>query len=394
MEGRMMNRNRLLLGAAAALAAGCADAAPMGVATEPTAAAMHAPAPMALATVAAGGITQQIWPWTGVDFSGAATDPMNLVFTGRHDPRNLRAILMSLPGNRAGTPFAAFDCTWKDAIGGVQTTYSELGGWAGTVIQLECGDYGPFRYHLRLFQAGPWTLGQAHVEILIPDTHIHEVLSWEVGEQFVTVDFLRSGSLAGWPGQTGLINAAPSFREIIADVYNALPPELRALAGGPQENVSAPVPVLTNGSASILEVVREAPIVAERRSYAHDLTFNRLIPKPFCGGPASYVHVQGPFRLRQEVTVSASGALSSHTFAEADLDVRPLDLATGQLGAASTARVREQYGTHLSDGSAWASLHRDQRIFPAAGAPEKLLTQLRVGPHGVTYFRNDRRCAG
>jgi hypothetical protein len=102
--------------------------------------------------------------------------------------------------------------------------------------------------------------------------------------------------------------------------------------------------------------------------------------------------VAGPFRLRQTVTVWAAGVLSSHTTAEADLTVRSVNPQTGQMGDPAPARVREEYASHVSDGSAFASLLRDMRL-QGQGAPETLRTSLRVGPHGVTFFRSEERCA-
>jgi hypothetical protein len=347
--------------------------------------------PVLLTPITAGGVTHLVWPYTGVDFTAAAEDPVNLVFIGEADPRNLRAALMSASGNRGGTPFAAFDCTWKDAIGGIQTTYSEASGWVGSVIQMECGDYDPFRYHVRLFRAGDWTLGQAHVEILIPGTHDHAVLSWEVGEQFVMIDFMRTGLLGASPSQTGTINAAPSVKSIHPAIYNGLPPALRAIAGGPQENVAHPVPILTNGSATVLAIRERLPVVEEMRAYVVELSYDQTIPKPFCAAHEPMVHVQGPLRLRQAVSVSATGTLESRTFADGALTVTPVDPLTGRRGGTEPARIREDHSTHVGEHLSFAASMRHLRIH-STGMPQQLRTQLRVGPAGVTFFTREESC--
>jgi hypothetical protein len=338
-----------------------------------------------LVQVTAAGATQRLWPYTGTDFTGAPQDPMNLVFAGEADPRNVRAALLSLGGDRAGTPFSAFDCTWKDAIGGIQTTYSEQGGWASSVIQLECGDYDPFRFHVRLFPAGEWTLGQAHVEILVPGTHDHAVLSWEVGEQLVTVDLMRSGLLSAAPARTGPLNPSPAFGEILAPIYNGLPAELRAMAGGPAENVTSPVPIRTDGSATVLALRERLPLVAGTRTYTVDLRFGQTIPKPFCAAAEPYVRVTGPLRLVQEVSVSGTGALTSRTSADGELTV------TGPGGDSRPASIQERHATAVDGAGHAASSERQLRIH-RPGAPELLRVQLRVGPGRATHFHRIEHC--
>jgi hypothetical protein len=177
-------------------------------------------APSPLAPITAGGTTMRVFPYLADDLSSAPRDPVNLVFTGQADPRAIRATLMSLDGNRAGSPFALFDCTWNDAVGGLQAAWSEAEGWSGSAIQLECGDYGPVRFHLRFFEAGEVTLGGAHFEFLIPGTSDHQVVSWELAEQLVTYDLARAGVLGAAPGSSGPLNAAPSFRTIPGFLYD------------------------------------------------------------------------------------------------------------------------------------------------------------------------------
>jgi hypothetical protein len=143
-------------------------------------------------------------------------------------------------------------------VGGNQTTYSGEGGWSGSVIQLECGNFNSFRFHIRLFPAGEWTMANAHAEVVIPGTNHHEVLTWEAAEKFVMMEMARSGLLVASPAESGIINEAGSFGTIRPLVYNGLPGALRLLSGGPAENVTEPVPVRTDGKATIL-ALRDAP---------------------------------------------------------------------------------------------------------------------------------------
>ena len=209
--------------------------------------------PADLTTIAAGGGSLSLWPYTGADFSATAQDPINLVFTGRADPRAVRSALFALSGDRsaAGLPNAApFNCTWSDAIGDLQTAWNAASGWVGSAVQLACGSFGPIRVHVRLFQAGAATVGNAHFEVLIPGTTDHQVLSWELAEQLVTIDRAGCGLLAAAPVSSGVINGAPEFRQIPAQIYNLLPADLRAVIGGPSGSVSGPVGIASNGTAT------------------------------------------------------------------------------------------------------------------------------------------------
>ncbi len=68
--------------------------------------------------------------------------------------RPVRVALMMLDGNRTAygfPPVAPFNCRWKEAMGANQTGYAMPSGSTASALQLECGDYGPVRFHLRLF---------------------------------------------------------------------------------------------------------------------------------------------------------------------------------------------------------------------------------------------------
>jgi hypothetical protein len=382
-----MKRIWLLVGLATLSA--CSDAPtlpPIGDPDLSVRAGSAAPSP--LVDVTAGGSTQRLWPFTGTDFSSTPQDPINLVFVGAADARNVRNALLSLGGDRGGSPFAGFDCTWTDAIGGQQTAHAEQVGWSGSVIQLECGDYDPFRFHVRLFPAGGWTIANAHVDLLIPGTTDHQVLSWELGEQFVTYDLARSGFLGGVPGRTGVINPAPTFRSIPPVIYNLLPPTLRGLTGGPLTGtVTEPVGIPTDGQATIVPL-RAAP-AAPGTSQSLELQFGQTIPKPFCAA-GDFVRVDGPIHLHHRVEVSASGVLTSETSIEGELMVRALG-ATG-LGEPNRARVHDHYQTHINGKHFGVFSMRKQQLSLPARPPQQLHRQLQVGSNGPARFREDEKC--
>lgn len=134
-----------------------------------------------------------VWPYAGSDLTGTPTGPVNLVFLGQADPRNLRALLRSLNGDRTafGLPNVfPFNCTWSDAIGANETAWSAPEGWQGSAVQLQCGEYATMRVHLRLFRLGAFTLGNAHAELFIPGTSTHAILAWEFVEAIATIDFV------------------------------------------------------------------------------------------------------------------------------------------------------------------------------------------------------------
>lgn len=353
-------------------------------------------APSPLVTVSFGTKSLELWPFTGTDFSGIPSDPINLLFTGDVDVRSLRAALMFLNGDRTPSfpDVFPFNCTWRDAIGGIQTAYAQ--GWAGSAIQLECGPYDPLRFHLRFFDVGDWTLANVHFEVLIPGTTEHQVLSWELAEQLVLVDFLRSGVLdASVPlATTEAINPSP-FGAIPVLIYNGLPVELRTLIGGPLENVTAPVAIASDGRATILnvaETVEGAPLVA-RQDFV--IQFDQVIPKPFCSsGTSGFVLVQGPVRLRQQVVVSASGNFVSQFHAQGHLDVTPVDPATSApTGETYRARVVEHHRGIVTDEVTLVSSFQMQIEIPPSGSERGRLTiGLHVGPAQASHHSLDIQC--
>lgn len=348
-----------------------------------------APVPVSLASVTVAGSALTFWPYTATTLAEQPNDPINLIFGGVADPRNIRDALLALDGVRSG-PFAAFTCTWTDAIGGIQATYASDLGWTGSVIQLECGSYQSLRIHIRLYPAGDHTLANAHIDVLIPGTTDHQVISWEVAEQFVTADLARAGVLGAPPVATAPITAAPTFREIPAVLYNALPPELKVLAG-PGGTVSGPVGIANDGHATVLVIARDVPSAGDR-SQTIDLEFAQVIPKPFCAQPDELVRVDGPIRLTQEIHVSDAGVLSGQTFAEGELQVRSFDPATGATGDPISAQILDHYRAHVGDGLTMAQSSRHQVLAPEGAPAQQLQVLLRVGSDGEPMARVEELC--
>jgi hypothetical protein len=347
------------------------------------------------------GTTLTLWPFTGSSFSSAPSDPVNVLFTSPADPRGLRAALLLLDGDRTafGMPNVfPFNCTWSDAIGEVQTAYAEPTGWMGSAIQLQCGDYTPMRFHLRLFDAGGVTLGGTHMDLQIPGTEQHQVISWMVARQLVMVDFIRSGLLAAPPTFTGTISPVPSFRDIPAVIYNGLPVALRQPIGGPLADVNAPVPLPSDGRAVILSL---ATLPGAQQMVAHKqfvLEFDQTIPKPFCAaGAYDYVLVKGPIDFDQRVVMTPSGNFVSQFHAVGHLEVTPVNPLTRPptpIGETYRALVNEHHTGIVTSNVTMASFLSMQILLPpAAPMHGRLVVTLQVGPNGATDYGVRADCA-
>jgi hypothetical protein len=351
------------------------------------------PAPDGTVAVQLGPDSETLWPYTGTDFTGTPSDPLNLVFLGDADPRQVRQALMSLGGDRTayGVPNQfPFNCVWADAIGRHQTAWARRSGWQGSAIQMECGDYGSIRFHLRLFREGSRTLANAHIEVLIPGTTDHELLSWEFAEKFVELDIIRSGALAAAPEETPPINPAPSFRTIRTVIFNGLPVELRYALGLPLDDQADPVPLPTDGHATVLTL--HQPLERERTTThrERDQIFNQVIPRPFCSqGPLDYLKVQGPIHFIHHVETTRRGSYWATFSASGVLDVVPLNPLTGEVtGAPFKARITERHRSFLTDHTGQAGHIVKQKLL---GEPvEWLFENLQAGR--VDHFAHRVDC--
>jgi len=379
----------------------CSDLNEPSETTPVTTSAAAQPAPGGLVSVPVPGGATTFWPYTGTDFSGTGQDPINLIFSGEADALAIRAALMGLNGDRSAFGFpgvAPFNCTWSDAIGGNQTAYSDEAGWTGSAIQLQCGEYGPIRFHLRLFDAGAVTLGGVHFEMLIPGTADHQVLSWELAEQLVAADMMRTGLLAAAQPltPTASIHAAP-FRDIPAVLYNLLPVELKGIVGGPLGSVSAPVSIPTDGRATIVHLASAATVVPGVWAQDFVLEFGQTVPKPFCSpGPAAFLQLSGPVRLRQRIQVLENGRMIGSFHADGRLGIQPLDFSSGSpvpSGEAYEAEVKEVAQVSIDQGGSTVHHTQTQTELPLSGPYRgQFRTRLSVGVGATMDFERAMRC--
>lgn len=369
-----------------------------------------APAPSGVITARIIGSTSSLtlFPYTRTEFAaGENFDPINLAFIGHADPRTIRAILLGLDGNRTaalggsipGYPAVApFTCRWHDAIGDMQTAYGGDEGWAGSVIQLACGDFGPVRFHLRLFRLGSFTVANAHFEMLIPGTADHQVLSWERAEEFVAYDMLRSGLVdPSSVTATDVINAS-EHRTILKDLWNALAasPDGQAVLAFVRLDFESPAPFVDqdqpirngDGRATVFNVIADVPATPGTFSEIVPIEFGQDIPRPFCADVPRFLHVSGHLDLTKSVTIDAMGNYQSSFSTNGKLDAR--DLANGTAYFANVAEHQESAMTD-SEQSVLASVER--RELPAGiEGNGSLTTRLKVGPVGVTQFERREEC--
>jgi hypothetical protein len=333
-----------------------------------------------------------------VDFTGTPQDPINLIFIGKSDPRAIRSALMALDGNRSAFDMPQaypFNCTWSDAIGDLQTGYNAASEWVGSAIQLACGDYGPIRFHVRLFEAGATTVGNAHFEVLIPGTADHQVLSWELAEQLVKVDFIRSGLLdpANPLAGTGAINDAP-FREIPVEIYNLIPADLKSLIGGPQGTVSAAVPIGSDGRATVFNLGVETGETSFGSGQDFVIQYGQVIPRPFCASGSEYLYVEGPVHLRKTVHVTGAGELTTEFDASGRLRLTPVDPQTGApVGSTYEAEVKDQQVSRFGkNGGMIRGLQVQTELPRNVPGHGRRLIRIKVGLTGADLYKQDIDC--
>jgi hypothetical protein len=369
-----------------------------------------APAPAGVVSAGILGMpgTLSFYPYTRTEFAaGEDFDPVNLVFLGHADPRNIRAVLLGLDGNRTaplgasipGYPAAApFDCRWHDAIGDMQTAYGGDQGWAASVIQLACGDFGPVRFHLRLFRLGTYTVANAHFEMLIPGTADHQVLSWERAEELVSYDMLRSGLVdPAAVTATDVINSA-THRTILKDLWNALAssPDGQAVLGFVRLDFANPAPFVDqdqpirngDGRATVFSIMADVAPTPGTFSETVPIDFGQDIPRPFCSNAPRFLHVSGHLDLNKTVNIDAMGNYQSSFSTNGKLDAR--DLVTGTV---YFAKVAEHQESAMSDGDQSALATVERRELPAGlQGNGSLSTRLKVGPASVTQFVRQEEC--
>lgn len=341
----------------------------------------------------------EFWPYTGSDFSGMPVDPINLILTGDADPRLIRAALMFLDGDRTGFGFPAdfpFNVTWRDAIGGIQTTYASPSSWVGSAVQLEAGDYQVVRFHIRLFDVGDATLVGSHLEFLIPNTTEHQVISWEIAQLLLVTDLIRSGLVdpATLPPQTVLINDYPSFREIPAMIWGGMPPELRLLVGSSPDPITGNVPIPSDGEATVLHLTGILNGTVQIATQEFTINFDSVIPKPICtASPYDLVYVQGPVKLKQRVISTPAGNFISQFHALGHLNLTPVDFNYQPIGATYKAIVNEHHKGIVTNHQNMASSFQMQIEVPPSGPFRgQLIVHLNVGPGNSSDYSLEVKC--
>lgn len=193
--------------------------------------------------------------------------------------------------------------------------------------------------------------------------------------------------------QSGPINASSSFREIPAVIYNGLPEALKAFIGGPPGNVSDPVPILTNGSATLLNLAGASPLVPG--TFTQNLAFNygQVFPKPFCNPDGSqWVRVIGPVAFNKTVEITPDGRFVYDANYSGELSVTPWDIMTNQpLGEPYPAHVGGDQHGNLQPQRAFARAF-DERIANSALGTESLQTWLHASSPGPRSYRVRERC--
>jgi len=387
--------------ALAASVAACNDARdPLAPSISPVVSSVRAqkipgnepPAPSGMVSLTLAGEQFDLWPFTGYNFSGSPQDPINLIFLGESDPRQIRADLMSLSGTRGG-PLASFGCTWDDAVGDPQANYAVGDGWVGSAIQLECGDfYGP-RFHLRMFRQGNVTVANAHYEILIPGTNTHEVLSWELAEALVTYDIARTGLLGAAPGSSGSITPSPYFRAVQAPVVAFLASaQIAALGLSVNGDGTASIP--NDGNASVLTLAGEVPLTKEFDDKDFVIQFGQLIPKPFCvAGTTGYLYASGPITVHMHSGIEGQNYKGEWT-GTGTLTLVQLNPITHQpVGTPYQGVVNVRNATEVTNGKSAVDFRSDQSEVPDVDATRgRRVEHLRVREEGKDEYKLDISC--
>ncbi len=397
----MKRRNLCFAGlmVAVGLLAGCSDwrepAAPVATIAPRADAVRYVPTPLQPVTL--DGRELHVWPYTGAAFPATPIDPINLVFVGDYaDPRQIRAALLGLGGSYRGDmglgpgvlPYdGVFNCAWTDGIGGDnQTAFVQEAGWTGSVIQLVCGPYNVFRFHLRLFPFGPGlTLGGAHFEMNIPGTADHESLSWEIARAVVVHDLVLAGR-ATVLGNATMGSSSPYYRTVRDQIYPAVAGLMSYLeflttgTWGSSSNIN------NSGEATVLQL--SEPPAVQPGSGTATLTINYFIdiPQPFCS-PGEFLHVQGPIQLSQTTTLTASGDYSATFTGKGVLD------ATALIGGQSFQADIDQVNASLfSDEVPQVSLKAVQRMIPPVPGRGFEIKSLLVGPGATTAYQDQVHC--
>lgn len=341
--------------------------------------------PSGLESIPLGGSTTAIWPYTGGDFDTVG-DPINVIFTGDASPANIRNALLA-SGGRREPPFDAFGDPWSDAVGRLQTGYADGAGWTGSALQMQCGAFQTLRFHVRVLPVGEFALASTHLEVRIPGTVEHQVVSWEFAAAFVEAELARSGFLTGPATSTPQISPTPTWGEIPEVIYNGLPASLRTISKGPPGGTKAPVGIPSSGRATILDL-KTAPAQGGNQ-VAFDIDFDQVIPKAFCNSPGEMILARGPFRFHKTITPVKGGGIESATTVDADLDIWPAGSPPGAQPWKAT--VADRYAV-VAGGAVSLSSSSIQRLVLAPGKEQSLEETLKLRWKGQSAHTSRSSC--
>jgi hypothetical protein len=240
-------------------------------------------------------------------------------------------------------------------------------------------------------------VGAVHFDLVIPGTADHAVLAWELPQQVVLVDLLRSGLLDPTTpfAMTGVINQTPGFRTIPPPIYNGIPDGLKGLLGLPLGPSAVPVLIPNDGRATIFHLTGEAAPQTGHFSDAFSLTYNQIIPKPFCSdGPLDWVRVSGPVTLSRTTDVDETGHYDYHSRIAGRLTVTPIDVTQNPpvpSGPSFEANVSELQECAI-DPLRSAVMAESKRILPQDGGAELFMSRLRVGSEGRQSYLASSHC--
>ena len=344
-------------------------------------------APAGIVTLSLAGAEADVWPYTSTGFGTTPQDPVNLVFAGAADPRQIRSTLMSLSGSGRPGPLAAFSCTWSDAVADPQTSFSNSEGWVPSAVQLQCGNFSGPRFHVRIYRQGNLTLANAHYEILIPGTNMHEVLSWELAEALVMADFARSGFLAAAPAASAVITAAPYYRAVQAAIAASIPSaQIAALGLNVNGDGTASIP--NDGRATLLQLGGAAPVVDGISESNFVIQFGQVIPKPFCSvGTTGYLFAAGPITIHMRSGI-VDGNFESTLTSAGTLTLVEFNPITRQpTSAPYQGVVSENTSVKLTNGSSWVDFLSRREETPDTGLTRGIRTEtLRARQHGADDY--------
>ena len=210
---------------------------------------------------------------------------------------------------------------------------------------------------------------------------------------------MRSGLLdpANPMMQTDIISATPSHHEIPEQIYNGVPDEIKILCGLPPGPATEPVPIPTDGKATILFVTGSAPIEPGTKTETYVMTYDQMVPKPFCNsGPLDFVYLDGAVAIEKTVRVDISGRYQYASSISGKLTVVPMDVLQSPptpSGEPYSAIISDEQRGILDGGFSRVTFN-SRRIAPGNRGTEKLMVKLHVSSNGRNLFQTRTQCQG